>query len=126
MPDAFELPWMLGAVVPQMGAHGAFVNEFVALALRHAIGRSCQPAARGFPCFVAVIGPLDDLSEPAATLRRVQPVRVNRRAFDVINLPAAKVRSADIPSCALAIRSQDERALFCANQNSYFAHRFLP
>src|ERR1017187_1809714 len=126
MPDAFELPRMLRAVVPQVGAHCALVNEFVALALGHTVGRSCRPAAWGLPSFTAIVGPLDDLPEPATALRRVQAVRVNGRTLHMIDLPTAKLEAADIPLFALAIRGQDERALPCANQDSYFAHRFLP
>src|ERR1039458_7456258 len=126
MPDTFELPRMLGAVVPQVGAHCALVHELIALALGHAIRSLGRPAARRLPRLATVIRALNDLSEPAATLRCIQTVRVNGRTLHMINLPAAKLEAADIPFFALAICGQDERALFCANQDSYFAHRFLP
>src|ERR1017187_407734 len=126
MPDAFELPRMLGTVVPQVGAHDALVHELIALALGHALRTHGRPATRGIPCFATVIRALNDLSEPAAALRCIQAIWVNRRTLHMINLPTSKLEIADIPFFALAIRSQDERALLCANQNTYFAHRFLP
>src|SRR6267143_779671 len=84
MPDSLELPRVLCAVIPLMrgqgfpGFRGGVVDEFVALALRHSLWRG--PFARRCPwlCpgFAAVIGALNDLPEPAAALRRIQPVRV--------------------------------------------------
>ena len=64
MPDALELPGMRRAVVPLVRAGNAVVCELVADRL---------------PGLAAVVGALDDLSEPAAGLRRIQPVR-DRRA----------------------------------------------
>ena len=37
MPDALELPRVLRAVVPLVGAHLAFIHELVALAFGHAV-----------------------------------------------------------------------------------------
>ena len=85
---------------------------------------SSGAAAGRVPRFAAVIRTLDDLPEPAARLRRVNAVRVSRRTFEVINFPAREVRAADFPVLALAIRRQDERAFFCADQDSDFAHGF--
>ena len=99
MPDALELPGMLRAVVPLVrgerlaGFGGRVVDELVALALGHAVGRRGRLAGRCprlIPCFAAVIGALNDLPEPAAGLRRIQPVRIGRRALEVIDLPAAR------------------------------------
>ena len=87
---------MLRAVVPLVRAGDAVVDELVADRL---------------PGLAAVVGALDHLPEPAAGLRRIEPVRVNGRAFEVIDLPARKVRAADVPLLALAVRGQDERAL---------------
>src|SRR5437867_11325458 len=42
----------------------------------------------------------------------------------MIHLPAREMRTADIPLRAIAVRCQDECALLCADQYSYFAHRF--
>src|SRR5438105_10790593 len=103
MPNALEFPRMLRAVVPLMRARHAVVNEFVALTHRHSL-RICGRAAAGrAPAFAAVIGTLDDLSEPCAGLRRVNPIWVNRRAFHAINLPAGKVWSVHLPIFALPV-----------------------
>src|SRR6266571_6872973 len=133
MPDALELPRMLCAVVPLMsgegvaGLRGGVVHELVALAFRHSLWRG--PFARRSPwlrpSFAAIIGPLNDLPEPAAALRRIQPVGVDGRALEVVNLPARKIRAAYIPTLTLSVRRQDERALACANQYSYSAHNLL-
>ena len=127
MPDAFEFPRMLRAVIPHMRAHFAFVNKLVALAFGQTFGafQFFRAAARRVPGLAAVVRTLDDLAEPAARLRRVNAVRVNRRAFEVIHFPARKMRPADFPILALAIGGQDERAFLCADQYSDFAHGFL-
>src|SRR5438132_11734287 len=127
MPDALELPRMLGAVVPHVRPGNAIVNEFVALAFRRAV-RTFQilgTAARSFPGFAAIARSLNDLPEPTARLRRVNPVWINRRPFHVINLPAGKMRPVHFPIFALRIRSQDERAFPCANQKSNSAHKLF-
>ncbi len=110
MPDALELPGVRRAVVPHVRAGDAVVNELVAHRL---------------PRLAAVVGALDLLPEPAAGLRRVQPVRIDGRAFQVVDLPAAKVGTADVPPLALAVRGQDKRALACTHQDPYSAHTFL-
>jgi len=124
VPDALELPRMLGAVVPHVRPGNAIVNEFVALTLRRAVRtfQILRTAAWRLPGFAAVAATLNDLPEPRARLRRVNPVRINRRPFHVINLPAGKMRPVHFPIFALRIRSQDERALLCTNQQSYSAH----
>ena len=43
----------------------------------------------------------------------------------MINLPAREMRPADFPILALAIRREDERAFFRADQDSDFAHGLL-
>src|SRR6266516_2389496 len=43
----------------------------------------------------------------------------------MVDLPTRKVRATDIPSFALAVRCQHERALARANQYSYPAHPAL-
>ena len=78
------------------------------------------------PGFAAVVGALNDLAEPAAGLRGVDAVRIGGRSLQVINLPAGKVRSADVPLFALAVGGQNERALVRADQDSYFAHPLFP
>src|SRR5580692_9004921 len=101
---------MRRAVVPLMSAGNCGVVEFV---------------ADRFPCFAAVIGALNQLAEPPGGLRRVDPVGVYGRAFEVIHFPAGKVRAADVPLLALAVRRQDERALARADENSHSAHQQL-
>src|SRR5712691_126589 len=97
MPDALELPGMLGAVVPLVrgegfaGARGGVVDELVALARRHAAGRGRHSAPGRLPRLAAIARALDHLPEPAAGLRRVQAVRVDGRALHVVDLPAPKV-----------------------------------
>jgi hypothetical protein len=90
MPDTLELPRLRRAVIPQVSARSAGILELVA---------DCLPR------FPTVIRTLDHLPEPAAGLRRIQSVRVNGRALEVINLPAREVGPADIPPLALAVRS---------------------
>ena len=63
MPDPGEFPRMRRAVVPLVRPRGAVVAELVA--------DRCPAAA-------AVVGTLDDLAEPAAALRGVQPVWIGR------------------------------------------------
>src|SRR5580700_11522990 len=43
----------------------------------------------------------------------------------MINLPAGKMWTADIPAFALAVRRQDERALSCSHQHPHVAHMSL-
>src|SRR4029453_19431976 len=65
------------------------------------------------------------LPEPAAVLRRVQPVRIGGRSLEVVNLPAREVWPAHVPLLARAVRRQDERALPGADENSNTAHLWL-
>src|SRR5213592_2994121 len=94
VPDALELPGMLRAVVELVrgewlaGLRRRVVDEFVALAGRHAVRRLGHPAARRLPRLAAVAGALDDLAEPPACLRRVQAVRIGGGSLDVVDLPA--------------------------------------
>ena len=87
MPDAFELPRVRRAVVPLVSAGIALVGEFVADRL---------------PGLAAVVGALDHLAEPAAGLRRVQPVRIDGRALEVVDFPAREVGTIDVPRWRLA------------------------
>ena len=107
MPDALELPGVRRAVVPLVRAGGAVVGELVVHRL---------------PGLAAVVRPLNQLPEPAGRLRRVQPVRVGRRSLEVIDLPAAEMRSADLPLVAPAVGRRHERAFACANEHPYSAH----
>src|SRR5262249_39791071 len=107
VPDALELPGVGRAVVPLVRARDAVVLELVADRL---------------PRLAAVIGSLDHLPEPAAGLRRIESVRVDRRTLDVVDLPPREVGAADLPPLPLPVRRQDERALARAHQDSYSAH----
>ena len=107
VPDPGELPRVRRAVVPLVRPGGAVVAELVA---------DRRPGA------AAVVGALDDLAEPAAGLRGVQPVRVGRRPLDVVDLPAREVRPAHVPLLPLAVRAQHERALARPDQHPYTAH----
>src|SRR3954470_24554659 len=101
---------MLRAVVPLMRSErlavGAFgvVGELVALALGEPFRAFLRLAARDFPSLAAVVQPLMHLPDPSAGLRGVDAVRVRRRTFHVVALPAGKVRAADLPFVALAVR----------------------
>ena len=123
VPDAFEFPRMLRAVIPLVrrewfpGFRRRVVNELVTLALGGAV-RTAQflgAAARRVPGFAAVIRALNNLPKPTTGLRGIDSVGINRRTFHVINFPAREMRAADFPSFTRAIRSQDERAFPCAN-----------
>src|SRR5256885_14522043 len=131
MPDSLKLPEMLCSVVRLVsgkrfaGFRRSVIDELVAFAFGHAIRRRCHSAAGSLPGFSAVAGALDNLSEPAAGLRCINPVRISGRSFEVVHLPACKVGAADLPLFALAIRGKNECTLACTNQNSYLAHHWL-
>src|SRR3989449_3625769 len=114
MPDALELPGMLRAVVPLMRGEGLarlrgrVVGELVALAFGEAFPGLFQHTSRRLPRLAAVAGALDDLSEPPARLRRVQPVRIGGGSLQGVDLPAREVRAAHRPLFSLAIPRQDE------------------
>ena len=110
VPNAVKLPRMRRAVVPLMCTGNAVVDKLIA----H------RP-----PGLATIVRSLNNLAKPAAGLRRIQPIGVHRRAFHMIDLPAGKVRSADLPVVALAIRRQDKRALLRSNQQSYGSHTII-
>src|SRR5262245_23829815 len=135
MPDSFELPWMRSAVVKLMrgerfaGFFRRVIDKLIALTHRHSVRSGRGLAGRSSrlePRLAAVIGALNDLSEPAAGLRRVKPVRIDVRTFHVIDLPATKVRTTDVPFFTLSIRCQDECTFAGAYEYSYIAHLFVP
>src|SRR5216117_817318 len=107
MPDARELTGTRRAVVPQVSAGDAVVDELVPHRL---------------PRLATVVGALDQLPEPAAGLRRIQPIRVSGRSLQVVDLPAPEVGATDVPPFARCVRRQDERALPCTDQDPYPAH----
>src|SRR5512146_1426906 len=104
MPDALELPGVLRPVVPLMsgerfaGFGRSVVNELVALCLGRA-GRLCGFTgwrSRLVPGLAAVVGALNDLPKPAAALRSINAIGIGRGSLNVIQLPARKVRPADL------------------------------
>src|SRR5438477_406685 len=69
------------------------------------------------------VSPLSsDRKAPAAGLGGVKPIRVGRRALEVIDLPAREVGAIDLPVLPLPVRSQDERTLPSTDQQPYLAH----
>ena len=111
VPDARELPRVLGAVVPLVRPGNAVVRELV---------------ADGLPVLAAVVGALHHLAVPAGGLRRVQAIRVGRRALQVVHLPAREERALDVPVVARPVRGHDERSLTCPYEKPHLAHRSLP
>src|SRR5687768_12683468 len=121
---------MLRAVVPLMsgqrraGFVGSVVDELVAFPFGKPFRRLelLRVAAGRGPRCAPIVGPRNDLPEPAAGLRAEDAVGIDGRALEVINLPAAEARPADVPFLPLAVGGQDERALLRAHQNSNAAH----
>src|SRR5208337_219127 len=129
MPDALELPGMLRAVIKLVrgerlaGLRRNVVDEFVAVGLGRTDGSGRAGRGSGLvPGFAAIVGALHDLSEPSAGLRGVDAIRIGRRAFEVINLPASEVRAADLPVLAFTVRRENECAFARAYQDSNLAH----
>src|SRR5579859_4600250 len=131
MPHALEFPRMLRPVVPLVrgerlaALRRRIVDKLVALAFGHSSWRGRGFARRRaglYPRFATIVGALNHLPEPVARLRGEDAIRINRRAFQVINRPARKKRAVDVPLFALAVRRQNERAFARAHQYAYFAH----
>src|SRR5262249_11473407 len=97
-------------VVPEVRAGNTVVHELVA----HRLPR---PAA--------VVGALDQLPEPARTLRSVHPVGIRRRSLQMIHLPSPEMGTGDVPSVTPAVRLEHERALPRADQYPYTTHASL-
>src|SRR5262249_4613635 len=110
MPDTFEFPRMLRAVVPLVRAGNAFIFELV---------------AHRFPRFAAIAGTLDHLAKPTTRLRGIKPVGISRRTFHMIDLPTGEVRAVDVPAFTPAIRSEDKCSFACADQYPDCAHRMF-
>src|SRR2546427_781330 len=110
MPDSLELPRPQRAVVPLVSARYAFVHELV---------------AHRRPRLATVVGALNQLPEPAAALRRIQPIRIRGRSLDVVDLPARKMGTIDFPPFTFSVRRQYECTFACADQYPNLAHHFL-
>src|SRR5688500_2889941 len=106
MPNAFELPWMLRAIVPLVR------GEWLAFFFRRIIGKPitfrCRRPVRGRrgfailesglePGLATVVRTLNDLSKPATALRGIDSVGIHGRSFHVIDFPSAKKRAVDGP-----------------------------
>src|ERR1700686_2957407 len=112
MPDSLELPRVLRAIVPLVSAGYAVLDELV---------------VHGLPRLPSVVGALNHLTVPAGGLGHIQPIRIGGRTLQMVDLPAPKVRTADVPLFALSVGRQDERALTCTHQHPYLAHvDFIP
>ena len=99
VPHPGELPGHRRAVEELVGARVALVDELVA----HRV-----------PGAPAVVAALDQLAEPAAALRDVDPIGIRGGALDVVDLPAREVRPARSPSpCATRPRSGRTRPSVC-------------
>src|SRR5215471_18743662 len=101
MPDAFEFPRMLRAIVPLMRARRAVVVK---------VFPYC------FPGQPAVVGTLDELPKPACRLRDIYPVRIDRRTLGMVNFPARKMGTAHVPIVARPVGGENKSALTCANE----------
>src|ERR1700730_17569336 len=111
MPHALEFPRVWFAIIELVGTWHSVIDKFV---------------TNGLPRFSAIVRSLNHLTEPTAALRCIKPVGIRRGSLHVVNLPARKMRPADIPLLALSIRSKHERAFPRSHQNSHFAHSVLP
>src|SRR5437868_12956849 len=112
---------MLRTVVPLVGSErrrGFVIHEFVALALGWSGGRGHVAERRAglVPGFATIVGALNHLPEPAAALRSVDAIGIDRRSLQVIQLPSGKMRSAYLPLLALAVRRKYECSLARAYQ----------
>src|SRR5262249_19321084 len=113
VPDTLELPGVLRAIVPLMrrqrlaGLRRNVVDKFVALTLGPSLGRGGRLAGRSarlMPGFAPVAGSLDDLPKPAAGLGRIDAIGIDRRALHVVDFPAGKQGTLNVPPLALALR----------------------
>src|SRR6266511_2419881 len=112
MPDSFELPWMCSAVIPLMrrerfaALSRSVVNKLITLTFWHPIRRGSRFAggrSRLEPSLAAVVRALNDLSKPAAGLRRVNAVGIRGRTINVIDLPSGEVRATNVPLFTFSI-----------------------
>src|SRR4051812_4013641 len=107
MPDPVELPRPQRSVVPLMFARFPLVAEVVADRL---------------PGRTTVIRALNHLTEPPTGLRGIDPVRIQRRRLEVIDLPAGEVRAVDLPVRAAFVRGEDEGPLAGPDENTCATH----
>src|SRR5256885_5651428 len=116
MPDTFELPGVLGAVVPlvrgeRLARWGrGVVDELVALAFGHLAGLRRDAAAGRLPRLAAVARALDHLAEPPAGLRRIDAVGIGGGSPLMLDLPPRAVGAAHLPPAALVLFRLHESA----------------
>src|SRR5688500_20226267 len=100
---------MRSAVVPLMRQerfaclNRRVVHKLIALAHWHTLRRSHRRAGRrtgSEPRFAAVVRALNNLSKPAAALRRVKTVGIRGGTLQVRSLPAADVRPTHVTPIA--------------------------
>src|SRR5438105_2830417 len=84
-----------------------------------------QAAIHRPPRLAAIARALDHLTEPTARLRPVEAIGIGGRSLEVIDLPAAEMRTAHVPALACAVRGQNERALAGADEYTYPTHASL-
>src|SRR5579875_2340798 len=108
MPDPFEFPRMRRAVIPLVCTRLALIDESV---------------INGLPGLASIIRALNLLTKPSTRLRSIEAVGISRRSFEMIDLPAAKVRALHVPALALSIGFQQKRTFTRTHKDSYFAHR---
>src|SRR5579883_1951441 len=111
MPDPFEFPRMRRAVIPLVCTRLALIDESV---------------INGLPGLASIIRALNLLTKPSTRLRSIEAVGISRRSFEMIDLPAAKVRALHLPALALSIGFQQKRTFTRTHKDSYFAHRPRP
>src|SRR5262245_56802256 len=122
---------MLRAVVPLVRGEGlaglgrSVIDEFVGLARGHAHDGCVGAAAWCFPGLAAIGRTLQDLAEPAGSLRRVDAIGIRGRTLHVKDLPTGKERTGDGPLFARAVGGQDESTFFGADEYSNLAHGLL-
>src|SRR2546428_13932339 len=130
MPHSFELPRMLGTVIPLLrskrlaGFSRRIVTKFVALALRQPLwsrGRLARRGAGLVPGLAGGVWALNDLPEPPACLRCINSIRVGGRPLHVIDLPTRKIRGTDLPFLTLAVGTKNECAFARTNENTDMA-----
>src|SRR5215216_4890462 len=101
MPDSFKFPRTLGAIVVLVGGQRLpgfrrrVIDKLVALSRRSTVrhrGRFTRRGPRLLPGLATVIGTLNHLPEPSAGLGRIESVRLNGRAFEMVRFPACEMR----------------------------------
>ena len=107
MPDTLELPGVRRAVIPLVRSGQTIVGKMI-------VDHGPTPAA--------ILRALHDLPEPAGALRGIEPVWMERRSFDVKNLPTGKMWTGNRPPVAAPIARENERTFSCADKQTDCGH----